>query len=344
MTDRKKNLMVGIVVLGSLIVLAWMLVAYGGLALAPFTPSGAGLTIVTEHADGVSQGSLVVYRGIQVGQVRGVKLGEDMTHIHITVELRPDARVPSNVVAIIRPQGVIGSTAIISLELTSPTPQQPLLAAGAELTGRTGGMTLLPEEFTQLAVELRTTTQLFRESGVIAHLDQAITNISVQSTKAGEVLQSIQDVVGDEEMKTNLHQSMANINEATLTARKIAGELDKFSVTLNRSGENLDRLAGEATETVRDARGLVKSAQTNVDKVTAQISERLVQVSGMLDSFSSLARKMDQGKGTMGLLANDPRLYESLVASAKSLSVMMDDLQRLVEQWEQEGMTLKLNP
>lgn len=343
MTDRRKNIMVGIVVLGALVLLAWMLVAYGGLALAPFTSGRAGISILAERADGVAEGSPVLYRGIQVGQVRTVHLADDMIHIDIGVQLRPDARVPSNVEAVIRPQGVIGGTAVISLELTSPLPQEPLLATGAKLTGRTGGMALLPQEFTDLAVELRTTTQQFRESGIITHLDEAVTNISAQATRAGEVLASVHEIIGDEEMKKNIHASLENINEATLTARKIADNLDEFSVTLNKSGENLDRLATEATDAVREARGVVKSTQVSVDKLTAQISERLVQVSGMLESLSSVARKMDEGKGSMALLANDPRLYESLVASAKSLSIMMDDLQRLVEQWEQEGVTFRLN-
>jgi DNA-binding Lrp family transcriptional regulator len=39
---------------------------------------------------------------------------------------------------------------------------------------------------------------------------------------------------------------------------------------------------------------------------------------------------------------NDPRLYESLVETAKELNATVSDLRRLVNQWEQEGVSLKL--
>jgi hypothetical protein len=55
-----------------------------------------------------------------------------------------------------------------------------------------------------------------------------------------------------------------------------------------------------------------------------------------------MARKVEQGKGTAGMMVNDPRLYESMVDSAKQLNATLSDLNRLVQQWEQEGVTLRL--
>jgi hypothetical protein len=39
---------------------------------------------------------------------------------------------------------------------------------------------------------------------------------------------------------------------------------------------------------------------------------------------------------------NDPKLYQSLVETTMELNATVKDLHRLVEQWEQEGVTLKL--
>ena len=41
-------------------------------------------------------------------------------------------------------------------------------------------------------------------------------------------------------------------------------------------------------------------------------------------------------------VVNDPKLYESLVDSAKELNATISDFKRLVEQWEQEGISFKL--
>ena len=53
-------------------------------------------------------------------------------------------------------------------------------------------------------------------------------------------------------------------------------------------------------------------------------------------------QKINSGKGTAGQLVNDPKLYESLVDSSQELNATIKDLKRLVQQWEQEGISLKM--
>lgn len=332
--------MVGSVVLLGLILLGWMLLQFGGLALSPFT-SHVTVTVITERADGVGEGSAVLYRGMQVGQVRHVRMADDMEHIVLTLQLNSGARVPANVFGEIRPLGLIGGSANVFLELKGAQPEG-LLAGGSEIRGQVGTLNLLPREFADLADDLRKTSKTFRESGVIEHLDKAVVNISAQATRAGDVLESVQKIVGEEKFRKNIDQSLQNINEVTTTAKSIAANLDKFSGTLNRTGEQLDRLSGEATEAARDARSAIKSASSNVDQISKQLGDRLMQVSTLLDSINSITRKVDQGKGTAGMLVNDPKLYEALVDSAKQLNATLADMKLLVEQWEQEGVAFNL--
>lgn len=341
MTDRTKNLLVGLTVLVGLVLLGWMVLQFGGVAISPFTAGRTVVTVLTERADGIGEGSPVLYRGIGVGQVHSVRMADDMTNVVITLQLNPDARVPANVEAIIRPQGLIGGSSAVFLELTGPV-AQGRLTSGAELHGQVTAMELLPKEIGQLATDLRKTSQQFRESGVIEHLDQAIQSVSTQADKVGVALDSIQKIVGDEKMRESLQASMQNINDVTVTAKSIAANLEKFSSTLDRTGGNLDRLTAEATEVARDARGMVRNTQGNVDQLTRQLGDRLVQIGLTLDTLNSITKKLDQGRGTAGMLVNDPKLYEALVDSSRQLNLTIGDLKRLVNQWEQEGVTLKL--
>ena len=41
-------------------------------------------------------------------------------------------------------------------------------------------------------------------------------------------------------------------------------------------------------------------------------------------------------------MVNDPKLYQSLVDSARELNLTIVDLRRLIDQWEQEGASIKL--
>jgi phospholipid/cholesterol/gamma-HCH transport system substrate-binding protein len=341
MTDRTKNLFVGLTVLTSLVLLGWMILQFGGVAISPFTAGRPVVSVLTDRADGIGEGSPVLYRGVGVGQVRSVRMADDMTYVVLSLQMNPDARVPANVEGIIRPQGLIGGSSAVFLELTD-TVANGRLTSGAELRGHVTSMELLPKEISQLATDLRKTSQQFRESGVVEHLDQAIQSISTQAAKVGTILDSIQKIVGDEKMRTDIQNSLQNINEVTTTAKSITDRLDKFSASLDRTGANLDRLSAEATEVSKDTRGLVRSTQSNMDQLTRQVGDRLVQIGAMLETLSSVTKKLDEGKGTAGMLVNDPKLYEALVDSARQLNLTLADLKRLVQQWEQEGMGLRL--
>jgi hypothetical protein len=37
-------------------------------------------------------------------------------------------------------------------------------------------------------------------------------------------------------------------------------------------------------------------------------------------------------------LVNDPKLYESLADTAAELNLMVKDMRRVIQQWEQEGI------
>jgi hypothetical protein len=68
----------------------------------------------------------------------------------------------------------------------------------------------------------------------------------------------------------------------------------------------------------------------------------MLQVSKSLDSIQAITGKVNAGEGTAGMLVNDPKLYQSLVENSRELNLTITDLRRLVDQWEQEGVTLKL--
>lgn len=340
MTDRKKNLFVGAAVLAGLSLLGWMLLQFGNIAILPFTGGRYTVIVITDRADGISGGSNVSYRGMSVGQVQQIHLSDDMSRVVVTLQLNAESRVPGNVEAVFR-SALFGSGGGVSLELLEPTPKGRL-AAGGELPGRVSPLELIPKEIGELAADLRKTSQQFRESGLIRHLDEAVVNISAQSNKAGEVMESVQKVIGDQKFRDNLQSSMTNIKEATTKANQIADNLQIFSKDLQRAGGGIDRLTSEATDTVRDVRATVKKADASVDQLTKQISDRLLQVSTLLDSINVISKKVEQGKGTAGLMVNDSRLYEAMVDSAKQLNTTVSDLSRLVQQWEQEGISFKL--
>jgi phospholipid/cholesterol/gamma-HCH transport system substrate-binding protein len=335
MSPYRKNILVGVVVLGGLIVLGWMILQFGDAPVRLFATEQVPVTFVSDRAEGLSEGSAVVFRGVSVGKVNTIQRQPDHQTVRIEALVDTAPPLPGNVIAHIRSTGLIGSGATISLLVPPGDQPQGQLHKGQEIATTFVGLDLLPPEFAELASELRLTTRHFRESRLIEDLDVAV-------KEATRTIQSIHEVVGDEQIRADLKASLKNVTAATETANRIASNLETFSKDLHTIGDETAATIRKAQGAIDKAAGTIAKVDTHVDSLAGQIEERMVEVSTLLATFQSITRKIDEGKGTAGAFINDKRLYESLVLTSEQLNAMMKDLNRLVEQWEQEGATLRL--
>src|SRR5256885_17270725 len=91
MSPYRRNVMVGATILVALAALGWLIVQFGGRLLTPFTPPRVHIRFITERADGLGDGSPVLYRGVNVVQVTGVTRGPEQKngHMQVPVEAVP---------------------------------------------------------------------------------------------------------------------------------------------------------------------------------------------------------------------------------------------------------------
>ena len=320
--------MVGATILVGLLALGWMLVQFGGRMMTPFTPARMTITLRGERADGLSDGSPVLYRGVNVGQVTGVARDPDQRHVLIKALVDAAPPLPANVQAVIRTTGLVGSGSQLLLEI--PTGEEPTgkLKSTEVITASYIGLDILPPEFAQLAAELKQTSQQFRESRIVEHLD-------AQVQRAGQLMESVQKLVDDPKLRGDLSASMDNLRATSESAKRIGTNLEKFSGDLNE-------ISGDARGAIGDVRGSIQKTQGHIDDLSKQLNDRLAQVSVLLDQVQSIANKVNKGQGTAGMFVNDPKLYSNLVDATQELKLTVADLHRLAQQWEQEGLSLKM--
>jgi phospholipid/cholesterol/gamma-HCH transport system substrate-binding protein len=323
MSPYRRNVAVGLTVLGALFVLAWMILKFGGTPLMMFTAEQFPIRAVSERADGLGDGSPVTYRGVTVGRVTKVRRHPtDMTTIYIDATIDAQPPLPGNVQALIRTQGLIGGGAglVLTVEPEGAAPQGQL-RPNQELKATFVGLDMLPPQFAELATEAKETMRQFRESGIVNNLNEQI-------TKTGKLIDSTDTLLNDPKLRENLQTSLANLREVSDSAKRITGKLDKLS--------------DDTSAAVNQAKGTIQKTEGHIDDLARQFNDRLAQTGVLLDEFQSIVNKIDKGSGTAGRLVNDPRLYESLVLTTEQLNATIKDLKRLVEQWEQEGVSLKL--
>ena len=321
MSPYRRNLLVGITVLGALVTLGWMILKFGDRPARFFATPSMPVSFFTDRADGLGEGSNITYRGVIVGKVNVVRRTEDGKEVVIDAQLDRAPPLPANLIGEITMVSALGGTSTMVLQITGPQPAGQL-QPDATLKAHFVGLQFLPPEFGDLARELRATAQQFRESQVVLHLDE-------QVKKAGDVLDSANKLIGDPKLREDVKTAMSNIRQA--------------SETINRIGGKLDKLSDDASATMGDVRTTVNKVGGDVDGLSKQMSDRLQQISQTLDHFQSIAAKIDNGQGTAGQLVNDPKLYQALVDSSRELNATIVDLKRLVEQWEQEGLHFKLS-
>jgi phospholipid/cholesterol/gamma-HCH transport system substrate-binding protein len=321
--------MVGATVLFALGVLGWMILQFGGRAVAPLAPARLSVKFTTDRADGLAEGSPLTFRGVNVGQITKVTRGDDGRTVLIIGDVDTKPPVPGNVHGEIRTQSMIGSGAQLAMELNGRDAVGTLQHDQVVPTTYMGGFSsMLPPEFGETAVEMRKLAQQLRESNLVGHIDEQVRHV-------GDLITSVQKYTDDDKTRQSLQQSVENMRTATETANRIAANLEKFSA-------NLDKVSTETNATIGDARTTIQRTDARLDDITKQALARMEQVSRLLEQFNSIATKIDKGQGTAGQLVNDPKLYQGLVDTTTELKLTIADLRRLAQQWEQEGLSLKM--
>ena len=343
MSSYKKNILVGLTVLVALILLGWMILRFSDAPFAIFKQQQLPVYFIATAAEGIGEGSPISYRGVVVGRVSQVRLNDDNLTVRIDAMLDTKPPLPGNVEGLIRSQ-LIGGGASIYLVLapvrdpgsaatnpvTQPSETQPVgtIQANQQLHARFVGIDILPPEFTALATdlkksseELRLLGQQVRESNMIPRLVETVTSLKATVEKAGGTFDSVQSLVNDERLRADLRETMTNFRATSESAGRIAADLEK---TTKKVDSRVDQIGDSANARL------------------VQLGSQLEQVANILKSFESAAAKLDQGNGSAAMLLNDPRLYENLYYTSQELNKTMATFRRLVEQWEQEGVTFKL--
>jgi phospholipid/cholesterol/gamma-HCH transport system substrate-binding protein len=333
MTPKIRNLSVGLVVLLSLGTLGWLMFQFGAAPARFFKPPQFEVTFLADRGDGLGDGSTINYRGVEVGRVMSVKRDATTDRIVIDALVYQEPPLPANLRADITFSSPLGGVSSLELKIDGAAGQGQL-ADGATLEARYLGSTFLPPEFSELARNLNDSIQQFNDAKLIESLRTTIELTRQRIDQTGKVIEGVSSLVNDPEMRKDLKDSLASIRLAAEDTRKITEQVNTLVGQLQTVATNADKAVGAATETLQ-----VTGRQ--VDNVGTELGTQLVKVGKLLDEVNEIAGKINTGAGTAGLMVNDPKLYQALVDSGRELNLTITDVRRLIQQWEQEGVSLK---
>jgi hypothetical protein len=137
-----------------------------------------------------------------------------------------------------------------------------------------------------------------------------------------------------------IDQLIANVN-AVLGDEDVQGDVKAVIGDLKKAGGELRDMMALWQ---RESRRISDNANAGIDRTEENLERSFAKLNDLLDHLddaaTGLARVMhdaSEGKGTMGLLARDDRLYESGVLAMERLADLIGTLQRVFGKIEQDG-------
>lgn len=350
MTDRNRNVLIGLFVLVGLICLAVLIVLFGesrGIFRQRYV-----LRAKFERISGVREGTDVKLAGVWAGNVTKVELidpGRPGEGVYAVMQIDNKYVVPRGSIAnvstpimgqaainIIPPTAAADSlpqdgTAIILGLVKNPldTVIDPKLMATLEKT--TAQIGILAEALTPAAKAVEDLLKVRTVAEVDKTPETVTANLSTAIERLHNVLKHIETVLGDPDVQGNLKETLVNFKAASEEAKLAVAGLKDFS----------EEAQGAAT----GAQKVIAKLDTTVDTTHQHINDlgqRLLlnadKLSRILDYFASAGHNMAEGEGTIGMLLRDPKFYDELMLTTQRLGAAAAELEVLVKQWQKEGL------
>lgn len=242
--------------------------------------------------------NMVKIKGFRIGNVYKIdNMDKDVSEVIVTINMTEDINIPKNSVAIIN-SSLTGSASISVL----PGNATSFISFGDTLQSSSN-----PDILSKVMTSV---------DPVMANVKQAIDSLKL-------VLSNLNSVF-DEHTKANLKAVIANLktssdnltvmlNSKNGALAKTLNNVETFTTNLNGNNEKLNTTIENLKNTSQ------KLSEVEIKETVANLNNTITQLQGIL-------QKANKGEGSLGLLINDPKLYNNLQNTSRSLNILVDDL------------------
>lgn len=322
MTERSRNVFVGLTALVGLGMLATMILIFTGVP--QFFQTGYTVKMRFDDSHSLQAGDNVHLLGQRVGTLTDVSYtnGNPLEGVTMTATIDSDFRLPTNVTARVYSKGLVGKGYLALVPegdfKTDPTTGETIkfYSPGEEivLQGQyDAGNGLLPPE---LSSKLESIGDLAESLKELIDPDVPTSQPASQPGQATAASQPGEPPAG-------LMGTVARMNRTLDAIYAVTGNPDNQQ-NLQQSLKNLSAVSASADE-------LVRNLITDAEDISALVRE-----------LQATVGKLNKGEGTMSQLLNDPQLYRSLLNLTEQLDKMAAQAEKLLQKWEAEGLDVKL--
>ncbi len=253
-----------------------------------------------DQVAGLGVSKPVLINGFQIGRVSGLTLLPN-GQILAEFKIKPEYEIPKNTIALLASTDLLGGKAIV-FELGSAN---QFAANNDTLTGNVQRNIMDQVEPVQKKAE-----------AIIAQLDTVLTSISA---------------IMNPNFQKNVNRSFNSIANTleTLegTSVKVDGLVGSQSTRIASILANVESISGNLKNNNQQITAILANFnKVSNDVASANFKETLQNANTAVANLQATVDKINNGKGSIGLLINDDKLYQNLNNAAGNLDKLMLDL------------------
>lgn len=282
----------------ALTILLAIVVAFFGyrfMADIPIFSSTYQLHAHFDRVDGVIPGSSVFMQGVKIGSVNAISFTQTDS-IRVTFSINTPGMIPEGSVAIIRSIGLLEKGIEIQRSKSSNR-----LDTGSKLLG-------------------------VYDEGVFGTIEeigaQAGPQIARSTESLGNMLAQIDEIL-QQGGRQNIEESLTGLNHL----------LSGMELLLREKNEEIGQTITHFRNTMQNVEGLTTGHEATLDSllISLQVSSNRIELltaemNRAGQSMNSILEKIDGAEGSLGLLINDPSLYNNLDSLSYNLSQLVKNL------------------
>ncbi|MCC7146081.1 MAG: MCE family protein [Phycisphaeraceae bacterium] len=323
MMERTRNIAVGITALVGMVGLGFMLLLFGS-GMAAFE-KGYDLTIHLNAAGGLSESSRVKLNGIDIGDVRMIRLLDPPTRgIEAKARIREGVGIPRQVKLTAETPLFLGGSATLVLDVGGLNEEQ---AVDYLPSDGTAVLTARVPASAGESLSARFEGSLSEPLKQLRRLADNLDKLSVEWTEVGHNVNKL--VEPRDPQKVDAGEGLGNV--ASLVARADA-RLGELASVL----KGLDRWVSD-----QELQGHVRNVSANLDVMTQRFAASMDDLSVALAALRQAAEQASKGQGSVGKMLNDPALYNNLNDATVRLNDLLVEAKLLMEKWKAEGVPIQ---
>ena len=278
-----------------LVVLIALFIGYIGFRIMEEAPIFSKVNVIYtkfDNVEGLIKGSNVYYNGFKIGTVQEMQYLVQEDSALITLSISEDIQLPEGSMAQLASPDFLGSPTIRIIKSNSTEPME----WGSYLKGiqKEGLLNTLTDKGTVISDSVTVTITLLNEKL------RALDFLNQQSSNdIGSAL-------------SNVKQTSDYLLEA-ITSN--SDELNEMIGSAKRSLETIEDISDSS-------RVSIEQSIKNLEVLSVEMSQLTRELSATSTTLNSVLEKIDLGEGSLGLLLNDPSLYENV----DSLSYNLNEL------------------